>query len=310
MTWLRKKADYPVAYHGTTAEPFVVFEYTDDIGFHFGAVPDVADARLQSDRVVGPGESPYPEGARIMPVRLLIKNPLRLPDLHTWEPKRVLLALRDAGVLSTEQVEEALDLDELVDQGFVREALEAKGYDSIIYRNETEYLGGEENKADSYIVFRPEQVKSVFNASPNPESADITAARKVDWDQVLVIAEQVRGGAMSGHYDEPADWAAAGISSPRDYSGDKAYPEDPSTRSGGCDQMSELLCDTLDALGYRARTVDGRFMGEWPHTWVELEGRVLDLTADQFNDLLAARGLPPMPKVYVSDGPDPRYEER
>lgn len=170
-----RRADVP-AYHGTSSAPFVEFKYTDDIGFHFGATPEVADARLLSDRIVGPNDPRYEERSRIMPVRLLISNPLRLPDLGMWDPGEVLEALRDAHVLTFEEWEKYSLSDMPIDKDFVEKALASKGYDSIVYRNETEYLGGEENKADSYIVFRPEQVKSAFNLEPSKESADITAS--------------------------------------------------------------------------------------------------------------------------------------
>lgn len=134
-----------------------------------------------------------------------------------------------------------------------------------------------------------------------------TAAKAVDWDLVQSIAEQVRGGAMSGHYDvNPED-----APSPHSYSGSNRYPEQPSDKSGGCDEMSERLRDRLADLGYpEARTVDGNFFLSdgtlWSnHTWVELGGRIIDLTADQFNAQLEE----PMPKVNIVAVGDPHYLE-
>lgn len=140
-------------------------------------------------------------------------------------------------------------------------------------------------------------------------------AAGVDWDLVRQVAEQVRGGAMTGHYDEPAELLLRDVH----YSGDQRYPMQPLEDTGGCEQMSELLVDTLDALGVRARTVYGWFCPEgfsfdtgeaepkgytFEHVWAEVGGKIVDITGDQFNDKLEA----PMPRVYIADA-DPRYYE-
>jgi hypothetical protein len=51
----------------------------------------------------------------------------------------------------------------------------------------------------------------------------------------------------------------------------------------------------LSALcGIEARCIEGAF-GDWSHLWLELpDGRVLDATADQFND-----GNRQMPPIYL-----------
>jgi hypothetical protein len=81
-----------VMYHGTDAEEeFTRFEVTEDVGFHFGP-PETANARLVQIEAF--------DRARIIPVYLFIKRPLRLPDLMTWGPGEVILALGEAGVLT------------------------------------------------------------------------------------------------------------------------------------------------------------------------------------------------------------------
>ena len=144
-----------VLYHGTDAK-FDVFERSDDIGFHFGP-RETAEARLRQAGM---------RNGRLMPVHVAISNPLRLPDLHTWAPNPVLAALEDAGVITGEQA----DAVDSVDRETVRTLLASKGYDGIVYANKTE--GG----GDSYIAFRPEQVRNA-----DKPIASITAT----WEKVI-----------------------------------------------------------------------------------------------------------------------------
>jgi hypothetical protein len=66
-----------VVYHATrAAKDFDVFKITKDLGYHFGSTPDAANRALGS-RVGGVTQS---GGARIYPVYLSIKNPLRVSE--------------------------------------------------------------------------------------------------------------------------------------------------------------------------------------------------------------------------------------
>jgi hypothetical protein len=144
-TILRDAAGRPITvYHGTNI-PFDRFEYTEDIGFHFGTLET---ARTRLDQIGWDGI--VDDDRLIMSVNLLMKNPLRLPDLLTWKPSAVLNALRDAGVITQEVADE---FDGEVDIDFVREALDAAGYDGIVYQNATE--GG----GDSYIALDADRVR-------------------------------------------------------------------------------------------------------------------------------------------------------
>ncbi len=80
--------------------------------------------------------------------------------------------------------------------------------------------------------------------------------------------------------------------------------------SGGmCLDASEILVERLKELGYDANVVEGRFeidfpdpaeidyIGEeWAHTpthyWVEIGGKILDVTADQYEDEVEGEVLP------------------
>ncbi len=137
------------SFHGTDAV-FDDFEYTGDIGFHFGSA-ETANARLNQMS----GEDAPGEGANIRPVTLDIKNPLRLPDLHDWNPVAVASTLVDQGIISQDQADAA----EIVDKDQVQAWLGAHGYDSIVYSNETEARG------DSYIVFDPALIRPRFGSS-------------------------------------------------------------------------------------------------------------------------------------------------
>ena len=164
-----------VMYHGTNAEEdFRQFEFTSDIGFHFGS-PGTANARLLQ---IGAFEH-----ARIIPVFLSIKSLLRLPDLKTWEPGDVVVALAEVGVLSRVRAQRLVDED-YFGESECRRALEKKGYDGIVYLNSTE--GG----GDSYIALRPEQIRSALSSLAtlrrgSPTSGDsvrrrLAAKRRLD----------------------------------------------------------------------------------------------------------------------------------
>jgi hypothetical protein len=137
-----------LAFHGTTAVDFERFEFTDDVGFHFGS-RECANRRIE--QILFGCDENVLEGARILVCNLHVQRPLRLPDCHTWSPQNVLLALREAGVLSETRYD-AMSAEGFLDQDLFRDIVEAAGFDCVVYANETE--GG----GDSYILLRPEQI--------------------------------------------------------------------------------------------------------------------------------------------------------
>lgn len=162
-----------VVYHGTEVS-FDKFERSEDIGFHFGSEEAANTALMHAAgldkdvHTLADLEPEAAEGHRVLPVYLKIEKPLRLPDLHTWDPTNVLGHLAAKGIISDKQAEKG----GIIDREFVRDALAKKGYDGIVYRNETE--GG----GDSYIVFDPGQIKSIFNRGTfDPEDERIMFAR-------------------------------------------------------------------------------------------------------------------------------------
>lgn len=78
-----------------------------------------------------------------------IKNPIRLQDAGRWAYNRVLRDAMKAGVNISES-----EISETESNQAARDLLIRKGVDGIVYKNEAEGRG------DSYIVFKPSQIKS------------------------------------------------------------------------------------------------------------------------------------------------------
>lgn len=170
-----------VVFHGTSTD-FAEFRIPvgdADLGAHFGGF-DQANIRS-----IG-GES-----VRIMPVYLSIKNPLRLQDGGDFLPDEVYRQLEDLGI----EVEVGDDLG----IGPLRRAIVSAGYDGVVYLNRREVLGLHDPYGDatlgmfddevrnlypaardSWIAFRPEQIKSVFNRGDfDPTSPNICMSRVI-----------------------------------------------------------------------------------------------------------------------------------
>lgn len=145
-------------FHGTDIhDPFNIFTRFEDhsLGFHFGSMEAANDRISQIFRMAPPDEN---EGL-IIPVYCRARNPLRLEDQYTWEQDAVVAALAEAGVLSEEEEEFVADS---ASAEMIFAAVEAAGYDCIVYRNRCEA----ENEAhDSILVWRAELLKSPYSLS-------------------------------------------------------------------------------------------------------------------------------------------------
>lgn len=156
--------------HATRAD-FDIFESQpgSDFGFHFGSI-EQAGGRLDGTRgklhVAGKGIAG--DGESIMPVYLAIKNPLRVTDPGYFSGMDDVFVgeLRELGVAVRNEATHAE----------LRDAIEAAGYDGLVYENESEEGGG-----DSWVALRPEQVKSATanngNFDPNNPSILKSTAR-------------------------------------------------------------------------------------------------------------------------------------
>lgn len=171
-----------VVYHNTgSSDNFSVFRTDRELGAHFGTV-DQANER-------GPGI-----GRSTMPVYLSIKNPLRLEDKGDFHAGNVLLQLRRMGMITRSQ---AANMSSDVRE--IQRVIKGAGYDGVVYLNRREIPGvfgpdgidGNEldemsdrdvmeffgdDAQDSWIAFRPEQIKSATGnrGTFDPSDADIT----------------------------------------------------------------------------------------------------------------------------------------
>jgi hypothetical protein len=70
---------------------------------------------------------------------------------------------------------------------------------------------------------------------------------------------------------------------------------------GACAICSVALCKSLKKFGYKPDLVNGMYEGYACHCWVELDGKIYDITATQF-------GL--KDKVFITDVDDFNYLEK
>ena len=154
------------------------FEKTQDIGFHFGT-------QEQANNIAGLSD----EGSQVYPVYLSINNPVRTNDAYMWYYVRPTInTLIDAGAISRQEADTILNNDksETEQLADVKALLESKGYDGIVYDNDTA-----EGTGESYIAFRPEQIKSVNNRGT--------------WDKTdsrIMYQEEGTGRGETGTFEE------------------------------------------------------------------------------------------------------------
>ncbi len=145
---------YILAYHGTDAfEDFERFEFSSDIGFHFGTI-ETANARLaQTTTAQDLDERALDEcGPRVIPVVIEAVRIERVADCHTWLNGEARAQLLAAGVLTQDQFE-AFEADGWIPgPDELAPLAEAQGIHALVYENQTE--GG----GDSFIVFNPARV--------------------------------------------------------------------------------------------------------------------------------------------------------
>lgn len=159
-----------IFYHKTKGD-FTVFDTSrGDLGAHFGTLTQAEGvARLEGNG----------EGANIMPVRLAIRNPLRLKDTGSFHADATAGQLVKKGVISKElaaKINSDIKGDWTLRKKYnkiVREAIQDKGYDGVVYANEHEGAG------DSWIAFEPTQIKSAIGNSGDydPKNPDIRYSR-------------------------------------------------------------------------------------------------------------------------------------
>lgn len=291
-------ADDISLYHGTTKPFEEVDTERGELGSHWGT-PEQANAVLDEGGNLDAGEL-LPghrekrlhqlRHMRVIPADIDVKRPLRLRDVGHFDSASIAGQLIELGIIDRDYWWDGIyRLKDEKDQNRVLQAaIVNAGYDGVVYLNRREGIGdvtawgtkkmdevGHDEfetgatdadflraypaAHDSYIVFEPSQIKGRWAAR--------RAAKKVDWDQVLVLAEQARAECVLEPGEEPG---------------------------GLCFDASCALFEMLRAVGYAPELVEGyvayaadekREVGEgWggPHAWIELDGHVIDITGDQF----------------------------
>ncbi len=194
-----------VTYHGTGAD-FGEFDMRlGDLGAHFAELPEVASS-VAATMDYGAGKP------NVMPAYLAIENPIRLQDPGVWDASAILPQLRDSGAITQGDIDSYWENHPKSGKiggsaEYLRGFMEGKGYDGVVYLNRRELVGkGElgmpgdrwveslklkhvtdaEFKAaipeatDSYIAFRPTQIKSATGnvGSFDPNNPNITLKAK------------------------------------------------------------------------------------------------------------------------------------
>lgn len=152
--WLRFSRVKSVVYHATNAPGFVSFDTSrSDLGAHFGTLAQanyVAEHRRDG------------EGARIIPVWLNLRSPLRLKDVGSFHADGIAPQLERRGLLPRgdgKRIVREIDADWKARRKYdpmLRQIIEKAGYDGVVYKNAHEGAG------DSYIAFHPAQIKSAI----------------------------------------------------------------------------------------------------------------------------------------------------
>lgn len=160
-----------------------------DFGFHVGDA-EQANARVMATSPKG--ERVATESAELIPLVVSIKNPLKMDDMGEWHPTTITSQLVRKGVITPE---EASDIRNAHMLGLARKEaeeklkilLESKGYDGIEYVNEYE---GEVHKP-SWIAFRPNQLKSIFNQGTFSKDSSIFKAavpdNRTDFERMMEL---------------------------------------------------------------------------------------------------------------------------
>ena len=196
----KKNKDNKSVYYHSTFEDFESFDFTKSpFGMHFGteeSAKNRVNIKKRECERLGSFLKDNGENPKMIVVELDVKKPLNLGENRTglWNPFDVIKAIMEIaekeqlegftesdvdnyyedaiehnGVLLADLIDEdygdEYNSTELKEHLFVRDWIESRGYDSIVYKNEFE------NGGDSIIAFREEQVKIIdkFNLNKKIE---------------------------------------------------------------------------------------------------------------------------------------------
>jgi hypothetical protein len=235
-------ADFKVdAYHGTTAD-FPAFDpsLTRDIGLHFGTAQ-------QADRATRDYFGKPKDNANIIPVKLRLRNPLRVRDLFDTTRTRYIARAKkfcletpgfhpnseehdaifdtakaadrarhkaggDWGSLDSRKAAHQKPADDAAKAFWqaIQASAERQGYDGFIYKNRVE------GKGDSYVVFDPRNVRAKHASFANPDSDRLLDCRLFEsklptidkWLAQAVLDAATRHGFDMSNWAAPSMWDA------------------------------------------------------------------------------------------------------
>lgn len=177
-----------VVFHTTTSPTITAFNNTKDIGFHFGTSEQANYMADLWKRQLGEIEETtgrvLDRAPWTIPVFVNPKKLLRMNDLGAWLPDEVLDYLYVNDHVGEREYNTnlnrlaALGPNNLEGRALVRDLIRRKGYDGIVYKNLGEGVGVRNPRLaeDSYIVFEPENIKSIFAHNFNGRDQHINAS--------------------------------------------------------------------------------------------------------------------------------------
>ena len=124
-----------VVYHGTASKDFSKFKRRlGDIGIHFGTIGQADDRMAYLEER---GRNSF-EGSRMIPVFLSIRNPLRMSDMGAWNWDAMQFDFRKI-FGESERIKNVRNANSQT--AAMRDFIEGRGYDGIVYKNEGETAG-------------------------------------------------------------------------------------------------------------------------------------------------------------------------
>jgi hypothetical protein len=188
-----------IVYHGTYGDFDSFKRRTGDIGLHFG------DAETASDRVATAvphrgNKDGKSLSANLMPVYLTIKNPLRLKDHGFWNATNMKGTLLEMFPHDAQRIGRShVDWEGLKSTKDVREFLQSKGYDGVVYKNTGEVRGSEPFR--ERIAAAREEMKKVFPKGQNGfDHADQQVPAYKAWSEANKAYEDHRIAAGTDSY--------------------------------------------------------------------------------------------------------------
>jgi len=190
LRWFNRGGKYPSVTVDEKGDPLVLyhFSHSQDIFTSFMADSHFGSWQAALDRY-DHWELSAASGPRTYPVYVRMSNPFRCNDQQANDPGSLALHMYREGVITIEEYDELKkEIWEAIKQnqnylGFPRplfygklvayKMLQKKGYDGLVYRNQVEDRGG-----DSYVIFHPSDVKSIFNPGKWGENPLILASRR------------------------------------------------------------------------------------------------------------------------------------